>query len=156
MGRSLVIGLDAEAPRQFASFAFTSAHGPRVIGVVSSGIGPTKAMLIDGGRIAIVGHDCTVTWIDVESLAMVASRTIQWSFADLIAVDRDDHVLVIHELGALRADASGTVLWSFETPDVVEDFVVDAHGNLILSAMDNTRHTIAIRTGSAIESARSS
>jgi hypothetical protein len=73
--RTLVIGLNAEAPRAYYSFSVSSSREQGEIGVISSGLGvDAAAALIDSGRRVLVGHDTWITWVDVEALAAVTSR----------------------------------------------------------------------------------
>jgi hypothetical protein len=145
--RTLVVGLNAEAPRVYCSFSVDSSHGNAEIGVISSGLGGgTAAVLVDGGRRVLLGHDTWVTWVDVEALAVVTSRRLGGVFFEFLPVDRDDDTIVLHELGALRADANGAVKWSVDT-DVVKDSSTDANGNLILSVMDGPRLVVSLASG---------
>ena len=61
----------------------------------------------DSGQRVLAGHDTWVTWIDVKALAVVASRRLGGVFLDFLPVDRDEEMVVLHELGALRVDAIG-------------------------------------------------
>jgi hypothetical protein len=145
--RTLVVGLDAEAPRVYCSFSVDSSHGKGEIGVISSGLGVgAAAVLMDGGRRVLLGHDTWVTWVDVEVLAVVTSRRLGGVFFELLPVDRDEETVILHELGALRVDASGAVKWSVDT-DVIEDSKTDANGNLILSVMDGPRLVVSLASG---------
>jgi len=145
--RTLVVGLDAEAPRAYCSFSVDSGHGKGEIGVVSSGLMVgASAVLMDGGRRVLVGHDTWVTWIDVEALAAVTSRRLGGVFFEFLPVDRDEETVILHELGALRVDANGAVKWSVDT-DVIEDSNTDANGNLILSVMDGSRLAVSLASG---------
>lgn len=145
--RTLVVGFNAEAPRTYCSFAIASGHGKGEIGVITSGLGvDAAAVLMDGGRRVLLGHDTWVTWVDVEALAIVASRRLGGVFFDFISVDHDRETVVVHELGALRVDANGAVKWSVDT-DVVEDSSTDAKGNLILSVMDGPRLVVSLASG---------
>jgi hypothetical protein len=150
--RSLVIGLDAEAPRTYASFSIATNHGQGELGVISSGLGTdVVAVLMHDGRRALVGHDTWVAWIDVQALAVVSSQRLGGVFFEFLPVDGDDEIVVLHELGALRVDASGAVKWSVDT-DVVKNWSTDAKGNLILDAMDGPRLAVSLETGAVSRS----
>jgi hypothetical protein len=91
--RTLVVGFNAEAPRTCCSFAIASGHGKGEIGVIASGLGVgAAAVLMDGGRRVLLGHDTWVTWVDVEVLAIVASRRLGGVFFDFLSVDHDTRV----------------------------------------------------------------
>lgn len=144
---TLIIGATVEAPRAFYSFE-VSAVGILQVGLYSSGLGSEPAMaLLDGGHRAIVGHDAWVTWIDCSNPAVVASRRLSGVFFEFLSVDRDDQVVVLHELGALRIDSRGIESWTVDT-EVIEDWHVDARGNLVLRIMDQVpRVLVSLDTG---------
>jgi hypothetical protein len=146
--RTLIVGLTAEAPRTFCSFAVASSVGVIEVGIHSSGLGSEPALaLLERGRRAIVGHDTWLTWIDLATPAIVASRRLGGVFFEFLPVDRDDQIVVLHELGALRVDSGGSETWAIDT-DVVEDSRVDARGNLVLTVMDQgPRIVVSLETG---------
>src|ERR1700737_1768839 len=134
--RTLVVGLTAEAPRSFYSFSILSGAEATEIGVFSSGLGTDPAaVVLDKGRRTLIGHDPWLSWVDMETLAIASSRRLGGVFYEFLLINRDDEIVVLHELGALRVDASGSVRWAVDT-DVVEDSYTDAHGNLVLTVMD--------------------
>jgi hypothetical protein len=152
--RTLVVGLDAEAPRTYYSFSVASSHGKGEIGVISSGFGvDAAAVLMNDGRRLLLGHDTWVTWVDVKALAVVTSRRLDGVFYDFLPVDNDEETVVLHELGALRVDANGAVKWSVDT-DIVEASSIDANGNLIVSVMDGPKLVVSLATGTVSRSAQ--
>jgi len=145
--RTLVVGLNAEAPRTYFSFSIASSHGRSEIGVVSSGLGTNAAaVLLDGERRAFVGHDTSVTCIDVRALAIASSQRLGGVFFEFLPVDRDDEIVVLHELGALRVDAEGAVKWSVDS-DVIEKSSTDSMGNLVLNVTDGPRLVVSLESG---------
>ena len=145
--RTLVVGLDTEAPRAYHSFFVASDYGKREVGVITSGLGvDAAAVVIDGGRRVLVGHDAWVTCVDVEALAVLTRQRLGGVFFDFVAVDGDEEIVIIHELGALRVDGDGAVKWSVDT-DVVEDSTTDANGNLILNVADGLRLVVSLASG---------
>lgn len=144
---SVVVGLDAEAPQLYCSFIVGTGDPGWEIGVIASGHGvDVAAVLLDEGRRFLLGHDTSLTWIDLESFALIASQPLGGVFYRFFPADRSDDVIVIHELGALRVDASGTVQWSVDS-DVVEDSTIDHNGNLLLRVLDGPALTIALASG---------
>jgi hypothetical protein len=142
-----VLGRDAEAPRTYASFSIATNHGQGDLGDISSGLGAdVAAVLMHGGRRALVGHDAWLTWIDVQALAVVSSQRLGGVFFEFVLVGGDDEIVVLHELGALRADANGSAKWSIDT-NVVDDWRTDARGNLILDVMDGPSLVISLESG---------
>jgi hypothetical protein len=147
--RTLVLGLKAEAPGGEFSFSVASRFGQGEIGViVSSGSGlPPAAVLMDSGRIVLVGHDFWITWVDVQTLAVVTSRRLDMVFYDFLPVDCEDEIVVVHELGALRVDANGAVKWSVDAGDIIVESSPDAKGNLILSVWGGTTLVVSLASG---------
>lgn len=145
--RSLLVARDAEAPRMYDSFSVSSKSAGGEIGVISSGLGArTAAILMDRERRVLIGHDTWLTWVDIETITAVASCRLGGVFFDFLPVEREDEIVVLHELGALRADASGGVKWSVDT-DVVENSCTDAKGNLILTVMGRPRVVVSMTSG---------
>lgn len=145
--RTLVIGFDAEAPRAYYSFSVASGHAEIEIGVIASGLGSEPAaVVLDKDRRVLLGHDTSITWIDLEPLAVASSRRLGGVFFEFLPVDSDDEIVILHELGALRVDANGAVKWSVDT-DIVEDSRIDATGNLILTAMDGPKLVVSLVSG---------
>jgi len=145
--RKLVIGLAAEAPPAYYSFSIASDEEPSEIGIISVGLGIKPVVVrLDAGPCALVGHDTWLSWVDVESLVIVSSRQLAGAFYEFLSFDRDE-VVVLHELGALRADASGSIKWSVDT-DVVENWRIEADDNLVLSVMDSEAEVaVSLKSG---------
>lgn len=140
---TIVVGDAAESPRRFYSCLVDAPDGPVEIGLISTHHGPLPAMvMLDHGRILLVGHDLCLTWIRLVEPAIVLERQLDGVFYEFLPVGRDDAVVVLHELGALRVDASGCEAWRVST-DVVGDFRVDESGDLVLSMMEQSQ-TIAV------------
>ena len=147
--RAIVIGLTAEAPRAYYSLSVEFGESRIEVGVVSSGLGTEAAgVLVDNGRRMLVGHDMAVTWIDLERLVTGPSLPLGGVFFEFLTIDGEDDVVVLHELGALRASADGSVRWSVDT-DIVQDANLDA-GVLVLATMDGDRTTVSVASGDRV------
>ena|ERR1043165_401537 len=94
----------------------------------------------------LVGHDMLLTSIDAHAMALVASLSLTGVFFEFIRLDADEELVVVHETGVLRVDANATTKWSVEC-DVIEDFVVDGQGRLVLSTMDGAQVAISLQSG---------
>ena len=96
---TLLLGQKAEAPCAYHSFSATSSHGYGDIGLISSGlgIGPVAVFLGQGQRM-VVGHDSCLTWVSMEPLTIVASRCMYGVFYEFLPIERDDEIVVIHEI----------------------------------------------------------
>lgn len=157
--RTLIVGLTAESPRDFFSFSIMSEFGAAEIGVFSSGLGIAPSIVVlDSGQRALVGHDMWLTWIDLQSLSIMKSQRFDGAFYEFLSIDCDDEIIVLHELGALRVDAQGSIKWTVDT-DVVEDSRVDPHGKP-RSDIDGSRPTdhrvVRIRNHTAGKATRDS
>ena len=146
--RTLLIGGNSEASRSYCSISLSSHHGPIEIGVISSGLGssPAAAVFTDGQR-ALIGHDTWITWVDLETPTIVSSQRLGGVFFEFLAVD--DDLVVLHELGALRANAAGTTKWSVDT-DVLESWHVEADRKLVLTVMDAPAVCVSLDSGVAL------
>ena len=143
---TLLIGQKAEAPRAYYSFSVTSSHAGADIGLISSGLGiGPAAIFLDQGRRMLVGHDAWLTSIGMEPLTIVSSRHLLGVFYEFLPIQRDDEVVVIHQIGVLRVDASGGVKWSVDT-EIVQEFT-EANGNLNVTVMDGPPLVVSLATG---------
>jgi hypothetical protein len=81
-------------------------------------------------------------------MSIFSSRRLGGAFFEFLLGASDDEVVVLHELGAVRVNAYGTVKWSVDT-DVVEDWRTDADGNLLLKLMDSSELVLSLASGKA-------
>jgi hypothetical protein len=134
--RRVLVGVDAEAPKKFYSLSLPSEAGPCEIGIVASfhGIEP-GVIVLNEGRLAIIGLDQWVTAVDITTTTLVFRKYILGVFFEFIPLPVDDQVLVVHEIGALRLDANGIELWAVST-DIVDEFFLDGQGHLVLTEWD--------------------
>ena len=144
---TLLVGQKAEAPCAYYSFSATSSHGRANIGLISSGlgIGPVAVFLHQERRM-LVGHDTWLTWISMEPLTIASSRCLYGVFYEFLPIERDDEIVVIHQIGALRVDVSGQVKWSVDT-EIIQGWRTDANRNLFLSVMDAPPIVMSLATG---------
>jgi hypothetical protein len=144
---TLLLGQKAEAPSAYYSFLATSSHGRGDVGLISSGLGSgPAAVFLDQGRRMLVGHDTWLTWVGMEPLTIVSSRRLGGVFYEFLPMERDDEIIILHELGALRVDVNGGVKWTVRT-EIVQDWSTEANGNLILSVMDGPPLVVSLSTG---------
>src|SRR5262245_60325726 len=110
--RGLVIGGDVESPRTYHSCSIEPGGGDGEIAIISSGLGIAPAVVvIDQGTRALIGHDTSITSVDVNAMAIVTSRSLWGVFFEFFPVDAGDEIVVLHEIGVLRVDANATVKW---------------------------------------------
>lgn len=141
-GRTVVLGTEAESPRKFYSFTILFDDEVREVGVLSSGLGtdPDVTVVAEETR-AIVGHDTWVTCLDLHGMSVLASQRLEGVFYEFLDADIGNDALVLHELGAIRVAADGSVSWSMQT-DVVEQASLDGEGNLVIKVMDDPRRVV--------------
>ena len=133
----VLVAAPDEAPRRFDSFAVAASASEFEIVVFSANASTRPQVLeLDGHRRALVGFDSFLCWIDLARATVGPLLRIEGIFFEFIPVERRDHVVVVHELGALRVDSTGNVLWRADT-DVVESFRMEAD-TLVLELMDAT------------------
>jgi hypothetical protein len=119
---SILAGASAEAPQKYYALDVTDNHGRKItVGLVSShhGIRPSWIFSADGNVLAL-GHDLTVTFIDVLNRRLRATQELEGVFFEFI--DQSDHsyLIVLHERGVAKFDFLGRKLWSILTPDIAE------------------------------------
>lgn len=145
--RTTILGRNAEAPRAYYSFSVSSDQGPVEIGVISSGLGTIPAACgSKNSERALIGHDTWLTWIDLRTLTITLSQRLGGVFFDFLPIDKDDEIVVLHELGVLRTDFTGSIKWSVDT-DVMESWDTDSHGNLALQVMDGPVLIVSLTSG---------
>lgn len=147
--RALVVGEAAESPRRFYSCVVESGRGSTEVGVISSDLGAAPAAVaLEQGRVLLVGHDAWLTWVNLDRRACERVRRLSGVFFEFIPVS-DDEVVVLHELGVMRIDSKGGSAWNVDT-EVIEDYRVDASGDLVLSIMDtDSPVVVGIESGKA-------
>jgi len=147
--RAVVVGEATESPRRFYSCVVESGRCPTEVGVISSDLGAAPAAVaLDQGRVLVLGHDTWLTWVNLDRCGCERTRRLGGVFFEFIPVS-DDEVVVLHELGVIRIDSRGGSAWNVDT-DVIEDYWLDASGDLVLSIMDtDTRVVVEVKSGRA-------
>jgi hypothetical protein len=130
---TIVVGNDAESPRRFYTLQLNEPKSP-VAAVWSSGLG-SQLSLVYHGDVGIVGHDAGLTWVNFAKGSQMATARLGGVFYEFGVVEQVDHVFVFHELGVLRADLQGSVIWSVDT-DILEQWEINPSGELLLTILD--------------------
>lgn len=104
------------------------------------------AVFLDQRRRMLVGHDTSLTWVSMEPLTIVASRRMYGVFYEFLPIERDDEIVVLHQIGVLRVDVSGQVKWSVDT-EIIQEWSTNANGDLFLSVMDAPPLVVSLATG---------
>lgn len=147
---TILIGIDAEAPRDFYSCVISSESNVVEIGIVSSGLGITPRIItLYNEEIAFVGHDTWLTAINVSNLRLIFKKKLNGVFYEFVPINSDDEVIVLHELGAIRIDGVGKEKWAVNT-DIVETYALDGSGHMILTVMELGTVTVDIESGKAV------
>jgi hypothetical protein len=130
---SVLAGASAEAPRKYYALDVTDNNGGQMtIGVVSShhGIRPSWIFSTDGNVLAL-GHDLTITFIDVPNRRILAAQPLAGVFFEFVHSNRN-YLIVLHELGVAKFDFSGRQLWSISTPDIAESAKMQNDDTLVV------------------------
>ena len=134
--RVVIVGEDAEAPREYYTFSMAEVGLPLKIAVISSGLGSQPAaLLLRKIDRAVVGYDCSLAWIDTVTASNAATTRLNGVFFEFLPTGSDEEIVVIHELGAIRLKKDGAEVWFVDT-DIVEGFTLDQAGNLLLAVAD--------------------
>ena len=151
-GRYVLVGADAEAPRRYYALDLTDESGVETrVGIVSShhGIPPSWVFSADG-QILAVGHDQSVTVVDITNHRLASARELDGVFFEFIPQADPNNFIVLHELGAAKFDFSGNELWSVPTPDIAESAHVRDGKTLVVRHQGPGKDlAINIRTGRA-------
>ncbi|HEY4057855.1 MAG TPA: CPCC family cysteine-rich protein [Kofleriaceae bacterium] len=138
--RVLRVGHPAYAP-QFHAVAVSGVG----LGIASEQHGLAPAAVVLGEQL-LVGYDEVVCAIEIAT-ASVTTRELPGRFHDFLLLD--DGVIALHELGAVRIDASGAIRWSVDGGDVLTTFHVRAPDALELSFMEGGELHVSLGTGSS-------
>ena len=141
--RSLMIGADAESPRNF--YLLTPTPDEIRVGLCAMNFGPAPKA-ISFGDVWIVGHDVSLTVINTAAWRVVAKHRLGGAFYEFVPVTEQE-ILAIHELGALKENADGAVCWTFSAPEIVERFRVEDGRVLTLEVMDYAPLRISLEDG---------
>lgn len=91
------------------------------IGICSQGHGLKPSGLIDeSGGAAWVGYNSEVANVNLNASSINFVVKLAWVFYEFLEQMSDGSVIAIHELGAVRIDRKGKVLWNRPTDVVVE------------------------------------
>jgi hypothetical protein len=131
---SIVLG-DPGA-RQFLSFGVAGKGWSCHVGVaLDHGVTPDAVMLSD--RVLLVGHDLSLTFLDPTAARTLSSYTMESVFFCFLRLPMvTDEVIVLHELGLLRVDASGGIVWTMSAPDIVANVELNERDRLTLTLME--------------------
>ncbi len=137
---SVLIGRKAEAPQKFYSLKALRVGSTLEVGVLSSGLGvpPTGVILNDDSKL-LVGHDFWLTCVDTVSAAIIFEKRFGGVIYEVLTY-RQDSIIVIHELGAVRLNVEGAEKWTVET-EIIEKSCINGD-KLVLKELDVERELI--------------
>jgi len=98
------------------------------------------------GAVVLIGHDQSLTWVDVKVAQVTARHHLEGVFYDFVQLG-DLEILVIHELGALKVRVDGTVCWTVPTSDVVVGFHVEDGQVLTIDITDCAPVRVSLANG---------
>lgn len=142
---SLLIGKDSEAPRKYFSATVEMSYADNLeVCIISSGSGITPGILLNEahGYIA-VGYDNVLCFIDVISRRIRSKHILDGVFFEFLTTLASGDIVLVHELGLVRFDKAGKVIWTLGTDilerctlvarDVAAIYLVDGEDPLIVS-----------------------
>jgi hypothetical protein len=121
------------------------------IALFSAGGGlPPKTHALSGRRVAL-GYDDRCCVVDVERADASPRIKLDGPFFEFLALGQPDEVVALHELGALRLRANGSVAWAVSAPDVVSGGRIDEWGRLVIDLMDSdAKMTVTVDAGCVV------
>lgn len=139
----IILGANAEAPREFFAIDVPrEEEKPLRIGIIASGTGIQPSLIRSlNRRCCAVGHDATVSLVDLGAARCSANIHLEGVFFEFIAFDSGDGFIVVHELGAVGMRFPDEELWSVST-DVLKSWRIAQGGKLILSQLDGGKETV--------------
>lgn len=144
----IIVGAEAEAVRNcYAVRLPKSLSEVLSVGILSSGLGATPKTVFDSsGRRLLIGHDCCVTAISLESMSVAYSIKLPSVFIEFVLLKKSGTITLIHELGVLELDRDGDRNWAVDT-DVIEKYSIEGD-HIELSEMDgNHKIRLSLKNG---------
>ena len=122
--RSIVIGVDVEAPRAYYSCSIANIKNPIQVGIVVNQTSTPAVLLLPGSCHLLIGHDQSVSVVDIGSAELQSTSLLEGVFFEFLRDDVHSQMLAVHELGVVAVSKHGEVLWRYITSDILEDWIV--------------------------------
>ncbi len=141
-----LIGDDKSANHNYL-INYPSSTGTKQLGLsaMSSGIKPTAFIDRDSDCI-IVLHGSTLSRINISNPRNVIDCDLTTPIYEILRVNPDHSLVVLHELGMVKLTREGQILWATTTSDIVEEHTI-AGNDVELALADGTDIKISILTG---------
>lgn len=133
---SIVVGWDVEAPRGYYSCSLKGAPYPVQLGIIVNQQKAPSLLLLLSARCVLVGHDQSISIIDLESGSLLETILLEGIFFEFLRIEEMELILVLHELGCMALSEQGEVLWQRAARDVLEGWRV-VGDRLELTIMDD-------------------
>jgi hypothetical protein len=150
--RSVLIGRDIESPSRFFSCRAISCVGDIELGVISNQPrGSVCCELLHNRNLLIIGHDQTVTVVNIDEGAIHLHERLDGIFFEFIIDESRNQVLTIHELGVVAICFEGHVRWLYSSPEILEDWQMIS-GSIRLNPMDEATVLVDLTSGVLVRS----
>jgi hypothetical protein len=142
---SILLGDKAEAPRRFELTSEQSLGIGVCISIAGAGF---AGIVTPENHRVFIGHDCTVSIIDLVSRKVIQSVNLLGPFYEFLEWQPQGIVLAFHELGLVAIAGNGSVVRQLHAPEIVEEWHVI--GNLVsLSLSGSKKMRFDLSTGMA-------
>jgi hypothetical protein len=140
----VLIGADYEYPSKYYAVSLPdNADGEITIGIILNYHGIPPSWIFSASRsVLVVGHDESISFIDVPERCLTLTRRLPWVFYKFLPEPDRAHFLALHELGVARFDFSGKELWSILTPDITENATMRQDGILVVRHQGPTKELL--------------
>jgi hypothetical protein len=143
----VVVGRDAESPREYCSFHVMALTGFELL-VWSSGLGIKPKAFVLSDSTLVLGHDQRVTLIDAISPSIKNSVLLDGAFYDLFVIS-DERFIAVHEVGVVMLGGQGEVIWRVDT-EIIAAWQMASHDRLALTMMESGKTCLVhLSTGKA-------
>lgn len=147
-----VLLLDMKPEYNQAQYAFTAQRGSQelIVGLACEfhGIEPV-AVLVDGGRRMVIGHDTRVTFVDLWTPAVLGQVWLESPFFEFIPHDGESSIVVLYETGITCIDLIVAVSWTAAAADIITGCEAISATELRVSLMDGPSMIVSLATGKA-------
>lgn len=117
--RHVLLGDDDESAREF----FIVHMPASLIGLCLQGHGILPSWFIDElNDIVWIGYNSKVANVNLSSCRMNFTIELDWVFFEILCQMDDGSIIVVHELGVVRINTSGEIVWAWVAGDVVTEF----------------------------------
>jgi hypothetical protein len=150
--RHIILGDSDESHREY----WIATDHPCAVGICSQGHGIPPKVLQDPSRVLYwIGLNSRIACVDIEAGQVNCQCDLPCIFREFINLMSDGSVVVLHELGVVRANLSGELVWCHHASDLVTHFEVGPN-TIQIHSENGVRELIDEETGRILEYRRGS